>query len=623
MNARLLFLGLMLFAALVASAPTAHAAPSAELTEVRGAAFPAKAFVLTLPERRELQAGDLTVRENGADVEGLRVVPGDAAGAKTFGAMLVIDASRSMGGAPIEAAMAAARQFAAQRPARQRLGVVFFNRQATLALAPTTDAAKIADVLAAPPPLAKGTRIYDAAAVAMRALARARVSAGSLVVLSDGADVGSTLSPRAFAAAARASKTRVFTVGLRSRSYDGSTLQSLATSAGGRYAEADKRQLAALFAGLGRRFGREYLITYRSLAALSSHVEVGVRVAGMPGTASTTYTAPALGTAFDRPEKAAPRQGFIGSSGSLVLAAALAALLVGIAAFVVVRPRRRTVSTRVAQFTDEGSVAVAPDGAGDPPASARRRAPSRRWEAFAESVDIAGLSRSPERIAAWTVGVACALLLGGITLGAPIFVVLALVAPLAVRMLISSRVNRVRRAFESQLADNLQVVAAAMRAGQSFTGALAVAVEEAADPARRELRRTVADERLGVALDEALGRTARRMRSEELEYVGLVATLQRETGGNTAEVLDRVTETIRERAELKRLVRTLTAQGRMGGYVVTAVPVALTALFLAIRPGYFDPLLSRGAVGVALIVLAVAMLTAGWFAIRKVVDIKV
>ena len=132
---------------------------------------------------------------------------------------------------------------------------------------------------------------------------------------------------------------------------------------------------------------------------------------------------------------------------------------------------------------------------------------------------------------------------------------LALVAPVVVRLVVSaarqSRAPRVRR----QLADNLQVVASAMRAGQSFVGALAVAVEDALEPAKRELHRAVSDERLGVPLDEALGRVAaRRMRSEELEYVGLVATLQRETGGSTAEVLDRVTQTIRERAELKRLV---------------------------------------------------------------------
>jgi tight adherence protein B len=613
-----------LVAALAAAAPAAHAASAGELSEARGAAFPAKTFVLTLPERRALQPADLSVRENGEGVDGLRIVPGDAAGAKTFGAMLVIDASRSMRGAPIDAAMAAARQFAARRPAQQRLGVVFFNRAATVALQPTADARKIAAALASPPPLGKGTRIYDAAALAVRALGHAGVSAGSLVVLSDGADVGSHLTPAAVANAARHAKTRVFTIGLRSRSYDGSTLRTLAASAGGRYAEADERQLLPLFAALGRRFGREYLISYRSLSALSTRVEVSVRVAGIPGTASISYTSPPIGVVDE--SKGESRPGFVGSSGSLALAAALAAVLVGIVAFFVIRPGRRTVPTRIADFTGgaggPGEPAAALDVAPDLATSGRRRTPSRRWAAFAEDVDIAGLSMSPERIAAWTVGLTSVSIVARIALGYPIFIVLALVTPIVVRMVVSSRANRTRREFEVQLADNLQVVAAAMRAGQSFTGALAVAVEDAAEPARRELQRTVTDERLGVPLDEALRHTANRMRSEELEYVGLVATLQRETGGNTAEVLDRVTDTIRERAELKRLVRTLTAQGKFGGLIVSMVPVALTALFLVIRPGYFDPLVNSP-IGVAMIVLAVAMLAIGWIAIRKIVDIEV
>jgi tight adherence protein B len=613
-----------LVAALMAAAPAAHAASAGELSEARGAAFPAKTFVLTLPERRALQAGDLNVRENGEDVDDLRIVPGDAAGAKTFGAMLVIDTSRSMRGAPIDAAMAAARQFAARRPAQQRLGVVFFNRAATVALEPTTDARKIADALASPPPLSKGTRIYDAASLAVRALGHAGVSAGSLVVLSDGADVGSHLAPAAVADAARHAKTRVFTIGLRSRSYDGSTLRTLAASAGGRYAEADERQLSPLFAALGRRFGREYLITYRSLSALSTRVEVSVRVAGVPGTASVSYRSPGFPVVEE--SKGASRPGFAGSSGSLGLAAALAALLVGIVAFFVMRPGRRTVLMRIAQFTGgagaPGEHEAALDVAPDLGTSRRRRTPSRRWAAFAEDVDIAGLSMSPERIAAWTVAITSVSIAARIALGHLLFIVLAFVKPIVVRMVVSARAKRTRREFDGQLADNLQVVAAAMRAGQSFTGALAVAVEDAAEPAKRELQRTVTDERLGVPLDEALRRTANRMRSEELEYVGLVATLQRETGGNTAEVLDRVTETIRERAELKRLVRTLTAQGKFGGVIVSMVPPALAALFLVIRPGYFDPLVNS-AFGVAMIVLAVAMLATGWIAIRKIVDIEV
>jgi tight adherence protein B len=612
-------------AALAGIVPAASAASSPELTEAGGAAFPAKSFVLTLPERRALRPGDVEVRENGHEVEGLRVVPGDAAGAKTFGTMLVIDTSQSMRGRPLAAAMGAARRFAAQRPAQQRLGVIFFNREATVALRPTTDAARIAAALAAPPPLGKGTRIYDAAALAVRTLGEARVSAGSLLVLSDGADVGSDLSPRAFADAARLSKTRVFTVGLRSRSYDGSTLRSLAASTRGRYAEADVRRLSGLFAGLGRRFGREYLIDYRSLSALSSRVEVSARVAGVPGTATLSYTSPAFAVRGDEPARA-PRDGFVGSAASLALAAGLAALLLGLVVFLIARPARRTVSMRVGAFTESGSATgeqdVAFDAGADLLAGERRRAASRPWAAFAEDVEIAGFSASPGRIAGLTLVAMSFGLTVAIVLGHPLSIVVILCKPLVVRRFVSARANRTRREFETQLADNLQVVAAAMRAGQSFTGALAVAVQEAAEPARRELQRTVTDERLGVPLDEAIGRTARRMRSEELEYVGLVATLQRETGGNTAEVLDRVTETIRERGELKRLVRTLTAQGRLGGVIVSSVPVALAALFLAISPGYFDPLL-KSALGVALIVLSAAMLAGGWVAIRKIVDIEV
>ncbi len=99
--------------------------------------------------------------------------------------------------------------------------------------------------------------------------------------------------------------------------------------------------------------------------------------------------------------------------------------------------------------------------------------------------------------------------------------------------------------------DNLQVLASALRAGHSFVGALAVVANDAPEPARSEFQRVVGDEQLGVPIDQALHVVVERMESRELEQVALVAALQRETGGNTAEVLDRVTATIRERFELR------------------------------------------------------------------------
>lgn len=624
MRSRRLIAALGSVAAILFAAPGAHAASALQLTEASSGRFPAKAFVLTLPERRDLQPGDVTVTENGRNVQGVRVVPAEAANTRTFATVLAIDASESMQGAPIQAAMAAAREFAARRPAQERLGVVFFNSQVRLVLPPTTDAGKIAQALSTPPPLAEGTRIYDALALATHVLADAGASARSVLLLSDGADLGSKIAPSAAVEAARLTNTRIFTVGLRDRSYDGLTLQSLASGTGGRYAEADAGQLAPLFAALGERFGREYLLSYQSLAPLSTHVNVRVQVAGLAGSASASYTSPAFASAGVS-AKGPARPTFLSSKAALALAVALASLLFGFAAFVVLRAGRRSAQARIADFT--GGVSPSNEDAEtqvelELKESRRRSTPSRRWAAFSEDVDVANLPATPERIAQWTVAGTLVAAVLAVAVGRPVLGLFALLAPVIAHLMVSSRANAARRDFDAQLADNLQVVASAMRAGQSFVGALAVAVEDAMEPAKRELQRAVADERLGVPLDEALGRAARRMRSEELEYVGLVATLQRETGGSTAEVLDHITQTIRERAELKRLVRALTAQGRLGGAIVSAIPLVLTALFLVIRPGYFNPLV-QNPFGVMCIVAGVIMTTVGWIVIRKIVDIKV
>jgi tight adherence protein B len=200
--------------------------------------------------------------------------------------------------------------------------------------------------------------------------------------------------------------------------------------------------------------------------------------------------------------------------------------------------------------------------------------------------------------------------------------VLALGVPLLVRMFINVRAERQRRAFADQLPDNLQVLSSALRAGHSLIGALSVVVDDAPEPSRREYRRVVADEQLGVPLDEGFTNVARRMRNRDLEQVALVAGLQRETGANSAEVLDRVAETVRERAALRRLVRTLTAQGRMARWIVSALPVALLAVISVLNPEYMKPLLSRTA-GQLMLVFAAIMVISGSLVIKRIINIRI
>src|SRR3954452_20066346 len=147
-----------------ASAATVH------ITEAQSTKFPERAFVVSLPQKQSLSLSNLHVTENGKDVLRPTVIPGNKAGGRSFGVVLAIDSSLSMHGQAIDDAMQAARTFAGKRNRNLQIGVVFFNRNAAVALPLTTDSTKIDAALAGRPRLHQGTRIYDATAVAIRQL---------------------------------------------------------------------------------------------------------------------------------------------------------------------------------------------------------------------------------------------------------------------------------------------------------------------------------------------------------------------------------------------------------------------------------------------------------------------
>jgi tight adherence protein B len=125
-----------------------------------------------------------------------------------------------------------------------------------------------------------------------------------------------------------------------------------------------------------------------------------------------------------------------------------------------------------------------------------------------------------------------------------------------------------------------------------------------------------------VPLDDALDRVARRMESRDLEQVAIVAALQREAGGNTAEVLDHVADVVRERIELRQLVRTLTAQGRLTRWILTALPPFLALIISWLNPGYLAPLFHHSG-GRVILVVAGLMVVTGSLVIKRIIDIKV
>jgi tight adherence protein B len=589
--------------------------------------FPDRSYVLSLPSGTQARPEQISVREDGRPVSSLSIVPASSASARGFGVVLVIDASRSMKGEAISDAMAAARAFARRRHPSQQIGVVTFNGRTTVALPLTSDAHRIEEALSKPPALDRDTHIYDAVEVATKMLAQARVKPASVVVLSDGSDTGSGASGTAVASRARNAGVRVFSVGLRSGAFDPKAMAKLAHSANGSYQEAGNgRDLNRIYDDLGARLANEHLIFYRSLAGPHDRVHVVVRAEGQPTAATAEYTTPALRTSI------APyvKSDFWGSPASLLLVSVLTAMLVVASVyFAFTRPGRRSVRRRVADFVSpahpdqpQGDEAALVATGGVLAGLGRRFEQMRWWPAFEEELDVAGIGTPATQFAgAATVGTLLLTVLLAM-MGGPLVALVGLLTPVFVRRFVKFKLARQRKLFAEQLADNLQVISSALRAGHSLVGAMSVSVQNAPEPTKREFGRVVADEKLGVSLEDGLSVVARRMGSRDLVQVMLVASLQRETGGNTAEVIDRVADTVRERADLRRLISTLTAQGRISRWIVSALPLVLLAAISALNPAYLAPLFSTSA-GHVMLAIGIVFMVSGSLAIKKIVNIEV
>ena len=604
---------------------------SVRITEAR-APFPERAFVLSLPAEMRLGPNRVQVLENGKPVSDLAVVPSGGGSVRQFGVVLLIDASNSMRGQPIAGAMAAARVFARERTRQEQLAVIAFNRTSKVVLPFSSDSAAIESSLRPTPALAAGTHIYDGVEAALHQLTVAHIRAGSIVVLSDGTDTGSRVSEAAAAAAARHDHVRVFTVGLNSIQFDPRALRHLAGDANGQYSVASSpQQLRQIYAALGAKFAREYLVSYQSGAGPGEHVGVAVRVKGVQGLALSGYVTPSVDS------KGGGSGGYHESlwhklwtsSLTMVFVAFLVASMVALAVMALIGSRRRgTLRKRMAEFVsipesadEERPAAMLSERVEE--GTERILSQTRWWGRLLDELELAGITWSPRRIVLFTfIGTFFFIWFLSLVTHSMLVALIGLGIPFAVRGVIRRRVTRKRQLFSEQLPDNLQVLASALRAGHSFIGALSVVVEDAPEPSRSEFRRVIADEQLGVALEDALHVVVERMENRELDQVALVAAVQRNSGGNTAEVLDQVTETIRERFELRRTVRTLTAQGRLSRWIVSLLPVFLLVVITLINPGYMHVMFASSGGRIAL-VFALLMVIAGSFVIKRIVNIKV
>jgi len=166
----------------------------------------------------------------------------------------------------------------------------------------------------------------------------------------------------------------------------------------------------------------------------------------------------------------------------------------------------------------------------------------------------------------------------------------------------------------------------ALRGGYSFLQTLDMVSREAPSPVSDEFRRVVQEVGLGRTTEEALGNLYRRVPSDDLDLLITAVNIQHEVGGNLAQILDSIGHTIRERVRIKGEIQTLTAQGRISGYVITALPIFLAGYITLVNPDYMMPLFEFGFPPEAwccMPVTSLVMIGLGYWAIMKIVDIEV
>jgi tight adherence protein B len=384
---------------------------------------------------------------------------------------------------------------------------------------------------------------------------------------------------------------------------------------------------------------------------------VTVRVAGIPGTATTGYASPALPKPAPKPvvHKTAPAKpkgfpvpaavlspqppvalaaasangsSFWKSSHSVVIVALIVAALLGLALVLLLSPlTKRAVHTRVETFiaSEPEPVATALDDV-DAPRGRLAKALAQRpwWPEFLEQIDVGRVRRSPEQLVRLAIVISLgSAVLGTLLVGTVLVAIpLLLAGPFAVRAGVRHAAKRQRSRFVEQLPAHLQDLAGAMRAGRSLVGALAAVAETADEPIKGELDRALADERLGLPLEQTLTAIGKRMHSEDIEQVALIAALNRRAGSNVAEALDQVAEGSRERADMRRELTAMTGQARISSWVLTALPPVLLLAITLIDPKYASPLY-HSVPGALVLIVAGLMVMAGWFVMKKIVDVEV
>jgi tight adherence protein B len=550
--------------------------------------------------------------------------------------VLAIDTSNSMANrGRIEAAKAAANLFLDRVPDDVYVGIVTFDSQVRTALEPTRDrddARAVVDGLT----LSLQTRLYDGVISAVDAAGKE--GQRSLLVLSDGRDTSKT--PEADVVQAIGSAQVLVDVVALDQGGDAlQPLQAMATAGKGTVIASDAEALEAAFSREAEALSRQVLVSGTvpdSVTGDEGSVSVTLVTDELTLTAQSYTAIRAAG------DTKASLPGPDGPTIDVPHGAMLAGVLgLGVAAMLLVlalvgagrRDQGESAEERI--LAHGRGVPAGQHASGPRPdtavldsarvAAGRMLGKNRGLEQrIATRLEAAGSALKP---AEWLLMHSAIVLLAGVVgvmlTGDILFTLLFMLGGYLVpRLWLGRRRKRRLKAFSSGLADTLQLIAGSLSAGLSLAQSLDTVVREGTEPIAGEFKRVLVESRLGVPMEECLESVAVRMDSKDFAWVVMAIRIQREVGGNLAELLTTVAATLREREYLRRQVASLAAEGKISAYILGGMPPAMVLYMLSVRRSYIMPLFTEP-MGLMMLAGACLMLGLGGFLMSRIVKVEV
>ncbi|MCW2780984.1 MAG: hypothetical protein JWR35_1433 [Marmoricola sp.] len=634
-------LALLLLTGLVTGAMggSAYAADQASIDHVEAGSHQVKLLV-SVPGTDTVDLSSVKVTINGTDATATADSAATANDVQRI-AVLAIDTSQSMAGTRIAEAKAAAKTFLDSVPNNVEVGIVTFDDSVSVRQTPSLDRAasqKVLDNLT----LARNTSLYGGVIGAIDAATTAGKGQRQIVILSDGKDTTQTSLSSVLARIAQ-SQVKVDAIALGQTGDDTTPLQQMADAGSGALiSAADSGALTKAFTGEADLLARQVLVTATLPASQDpgdANINVSLDAGGQTYSDSafaTVRTKPSGSAANTAPVPVAKSKYSIPRAVVLAVVAAIGIGLVGLVFLIsLTGPSQSKPASIEEQIQAYGTHGVRPkqakSEAGSPIDQARVAAEqvlanNKSLEARISSrLEAAGMALKPAEWILVHAAIAIGLGLLGLLLGGGsglyllLFLVLGAVGPW---IYLGTKRSKRLKAFDAGLADTLQLMSGSLSAGLSLAQSIDTIVREGSEPITSEFKRVIVETRLGVPIEDALEGVSQRMNSKDFEWVVMAIRIQREVGGNLAELLLTVAGTLREREYLRRHVSALSAEGRLSCYVLGGLPPVFLLYLTLTKGSYVHPLYTTP-IGLVMCGAMVVLLTVGIFWMSKVSKVDI